>query len=264
VRTDVTELTVQPPEEHLRTVPSDRVELFGVPVDALTMTETVARCRVLARDGGPHQHVVLNAAKVVELSTNDRLRDIVRSCSVVNADGASVVWASRVLDQPVPERVAGIDLFGALVAAAEADGSSIFLLGAQARVVERVAEILRSRHPELRIAGTADGFWTSDDEIVATIRAARPDYLFLAIPSPRKEYWLSEHLDDLGVPFVMGVGGSFDVVAGVTTRAPGWMQRVGLEWFWRFAQEPRRMWKRYLVGNAKFIGLTLAEWRRRR
>jgi len=110
------------------------------------------------------------------------------------------------------------------------------------------------------IAGYADGYWQNDKEIVDLVRRARPDYLFLAVPSPRKEYWLSEHLQKLDVPLVMGVGGSFDVIAGVTSRAPRWMQNVGMEWLWRLAQEPRRMWRRYLVGNAKFMRLTLAEW----
>jgi N-acetylglucosaminyldiphosphoundecaprenol N-acetyl-beta-D-mannosaminyltransferase len=238
----------------------ERVKLFGVAVDALTMAQTVDRCRALVRRGGVHQHVVLNAAKVVDMASDQRLLDIVRSCAVVNADGASIVWASRVLGRRLPERVAGIDLFVALVAAAEQDGSSVFFLGARSPVVTRVADVMRERHPRLLIAGYADGYWQNDKEIVDLVRRARPDYLFLAVPSPRKEYWLSEHLQKLDVPLVMGVGGSFDVIAGVTSRAPRWMQNVGMEWLWRLAQEPRRMWRRYLVGNAKFMRLTLAEW----
>jgi N-acetylglucosaminyldiphosphoundecaprenol N-acetyl-beta-D-mannosaminyltransferase len=242
-------------------VGSRRVELFGVPVDALTMDESVARVRELVAEGGPHQHVVLNAAKVVEMDREPDLADIVRSCALVNADGASVVWASRLLGRRLPERVAGVDLFARLVAAAAEDGHAIYLLGAKREVVEQVAAIFAARHPGLPVAGVHDGFWDDDDDVIEHVRAARPHYLFLAIPSPRKEYWLRANLHRLDVPFVMGVGGSFDVVAGVTTRAPVFLQRIGMEWFWRFVQEPRRMWKRYLVGNAKFAALTWRAWR---
>lgn len=237
------------------------VDLFGVPVDALTMDETVAVVRELVRTGRPHQHVVVNAAKFVEMERNPRLREVVARCDLINADGESVVWASRLLGRPLPERVAGIDLFERLVAVAAADGASVFFLGAREEVVAEVVRVFEARHPDLRVAGYRNGYWDDDDAVVAGIRGAGPDYLFLAIPSPRKEFWLHEHLEALGVPFVMGVGGSFDVVAGKIGRAPGWVQRAGFEWFWRFAQEPRRMWKRYLLGNSAFIRMT---WRERR
>jgi N-acetylglucosaminyldiphosphoundecaprenol N-acetyl-beta-D-mannosaminyltransferase len=161
--------------------------------------------------------------------------------------------------------VAGIDLFERLVETAARDGRSVYFLGAQPEVVARVAEVFRERHPALDVAGFRDGYWGDDDlGVVAEVQDARPDYLFLAVPSPRKEFWLSEHLSSLGVPFVMGVGGSFDVVAGRTGRAPQIVQRLGLEWAWRLVQEPRRMWRRYLVGNLAFVRLTAREWRRTR
>lgn len=240
------------------------VELFGVPTDALTMDETVECARALVRSGTPHQHVVLNAAKVVAMDRDARLRDVVAGCDLVNADGASVVWASRALGRPLPERVAGIDLFLRLVEAAWRDRDSVYFLGASRDVVERTVGVLAERYPGLSVAGWHDGFWDRDDEVIGAVREAHPDYLFLAIPSPRKEFWLNDHLEELGVPFAMGVGGSFDVVAGAVRRAPRWMQRAGLEWTWRLAQEPRRMWRRYLVGNTAFIRLTLRERRRLR
>lgn len=260
------------PERHLTAVPSEdgagvrvasrRVELFGVAVDAVTMDETIEQARAMVCSGQPHQHVVVNAAKLVELQHNEALAAIIRGCDLVNADGTAVVWASRWLGRPVPERVAGIDVFTQLVAAAADDGSSAYFLGARAEVVAEVVDVFRARHPHLRIAGFHDGYWDDDAAMVAEVRDASPDYLFLAIPSPRKELWLEEHLDALGVPFVMGVGGSFDVVAGRVRRAPRWVQRIGCEWVWRFGQEPRRMWKRYLVGNCAFIAMCLrARWR---
>jgi N-acetylglucosaminyldiphosphoundecaprenol N-acetyl-beta-D-mannosaminyltransferase len=244
--------------EALEKAPARRtVELFGVPTDVLTMEETILAARGLVRRGTPHQHVVLNAAKVVALDRDPRLRAVIEKCDLVNADGASVVWASRVLGRPLPERVTGVDLFLRLVEAAAADGTSVYFLGATQEVVESVVSVFSKRFPRLKVAGYRNGYWDDDNAVIDEVRAARPDYLFLAIPSPRKEFWVNEHLKALGVPFVMGVGGSFDVVAGKVSRAPVWLQRVGMEWTWRLLQEPRRMWKRYLVGNASFIRLTV-------
>jgi len=237
------------------------VELFGVPVDSLTIEETVVSARGLVQTGTPHQHVVLNAAKVVAMDRDPALRAVIAGCDLVNADGTSIVWASRFLGRPLPERVAGIDLFLRLIEAAATDGSPVYLLGATEEVLNAAVGVLVARFPALKVAGHRNGFWDDDQAVVAAIRAARPDYLFLAIPSPRKEFWLSEHLEALGVPFVMGVGGSFDVVAGKVSRAPRLLQRLGLEWTWRVVQEPRRMWKRYLVGNTAFVRMMLRERR---
>ncbi len=236
------------------------VNLFGVDVAATTMDEAVEAVRSLVRAGGTHQHVVLNAAKVVELERSPELLRAINSCSLVNADGASVVWASRLLGRPLPERVAGIDLFVRLVEAAAADGDRVYFLGARPEVVEKVVHVFRAKHPALQVAGWHDGYWDDDDAVVEQIRRAQPHYLFLAIPSPRKELWLNTHLERLAVPFVMGVGGSFDVVAGKTKRAPVVVQKAGFEWAWRLGQEPRRMWRRYLYGNAAFARITAREW----
>jgi len=238
-----------------------RVHLFGVDVDAVDMDGAVEMARRAVRSGGVHQHVVLNAAKVVAMHDDPHLAQIVRECDFILADGAPIVWFSHLVGTPLPERVAGADLFERLVAQAAADGHSVYFLGARPHVVARVARTFLARHPDLRVAGWRDGFWTSDDEVIAEVRAAAPDYLFLAIPSPRKERWLHQHLHALDVPFVMGVGGSFDVIAGEITRAPRWMQRIGMEWSWRLIKEPRRMFKRYLVGNTRFIALCVREWR---
>ncbi len=244
----------------MSTMTTPRVELFGVSVDAVTLDQAVTTARELVEEGSPHQHVVLNAAKVVAMQDDPSLREVISSCSMINADGISIVLASRILRRRLPERVAGIDLFQHLLAAAEADGKGVYLLGARQTVLDDLVVELERRHPRLRIVGTHDGYWSDDAEVVAAVREAAPDYLFLAIPSPRKEFWLNDHLDDLGVPFVMGVGGSFDVLAGLVSRAPAWAQRIGMEWAWRLGQEPRRMWKRYLVGNSRFISLVAREW----
>jgi N-acetylglucosaminyldiphosphoundecaprenol N-acetyl-beta-D-mannosaminyltransferase len=242
----------------------DRIELFGVPVDVVDMDQAVELAREAVADGRPHQHVVLNAAKVVAMHDDPELREIVRGCDFVLADGQPIVWLSKLVRRPLPIRVAGIDLFEQIVAAAAEDGTSIYLLGAKPHVVEKVRDVFVARHPGLRIAGIHDGYWSDDRDVIDAVREARPDHLFLAIPSPRKEYWLRDHLQELGVPFVMGVGGSFDVIAGEITRAPRWMQRISMEWSWRLIKEPRRMFKRYAVGNTRFLVLCAKEWWRLR
>jgi N-acetylglucosaminyldiphosphoundecaprenol N-acetyl-beta-D-mannosaminyltransferase len=173
------------------------------------------------------------------------------------------VWASKILGRPLPERVCGIDLMERLVDAAARDGHSVFFLGARPEVVAKTAAVFQARHPGLVVAGYHHGYWHDDEDICDIIRAARPDYLFLGIPSPKKEFWLDQHLADLKVPVAIRVGGSFDVVAGLHRRAPRWVGERGFEWLWRLAQEPRRMWRRYLVGNSLFITLVLWERLRR-
>lgn len=243
-----------------------RVELFGVSVDPLTMDQTVVAVHRFVECGRPHQHVCLNAAKVVELDGSPALAGAISACDLVSIDGQAVVWASRVLGRPVPERVAGVDLFERLLAEAAQHGLAVYLLGARPEVVAQVRDRALRDHPGLDVVGARSGYWSADEEsdVVAEVAASGADLLFLAIPSPRKELFLSDYGDVLGVPFRMGVGGSFDVYAGKTRRAPRWMQRAGLEWCYRLLQEPRRMVRRYLVGNSAFVLLTLRTWRRNR
>jgi N-acetylglucosaminyldiphosphoundecaprenol N-acetyl-beta-D-mannosaminyltransferase len=241
-----------------------RVALFGVAVDPLTMDETVRAVQAFVRCGRPHQHVCLNAAKVVELDRSPELAAAISACDLVSVDGQAVVWASKVLRQPVPERVAGVDLFERLLAEAAAQGLRVYLLGARQEVVDAVRDRALSSYPGLQVVGARSGYWDDDAEVVADVAASGADLLFLAIPSPRKELFLGAYGEALGVPFRMGVGGSFDVYAGVTKRAPRWMQRTGLEWSYRLLQEPRRMFKRYLLGNSAFVLLTLRRIRKGR
>lgn len=245
---------------------SKRVEVFGLPLDALTLEETVDRVAELVESGEPHQHVVLNAAKVVLCEDDIEMRDIVSECALVNADGQAVVWAARLLGHEVPERVAGIDLMEAVLARSSYSEWPVYFLGATDDVVNKVVEIEAERHTGLRVAGHRNGFWTAEEEesVVAEIAASGAKILLVAVPTPRKERFLARHMHALGVPFQMGVGGSFDVVAGVVSRAPRWMQKAGLEWTWRLLHEPRRMFRRYLVGNSRFIWLTFREWWRGR
>lgn len=241
-----------------------RQTILGVPIDPLTMEQTVARCQEFIEAGKPAQHVVLNAGKAVLMQDVPKLREIIGRCEIVNADGQSIVWAGHVLGVPVPERVAGIDLMGRLLELSEHSGYPVFFLGATQEILEAFASEVMRRFPRLRVAGKRNGYFEDDAGVARQISASGARVLFVGISSPRKEFFLAEQLPRMGPVFAMGVGGSFDVWAGKTRRAPAWMQRAGLEWFYRLLQEPRRMWKRYLVGNTRFIYLVAREWVRLR
>ncbi len=207
-------------------------------------------------------HVVVNAGKIVAMQKDLQLRQSVNESDLINADGQAVVWASRFLGKPLKERVAGIDLMENLVALAAKKNYKIFFFGAKEEIVKNVVSIYEEAHGKQLIAGYRNGYFSKEEEpaIAKEIAASGAQLLFVAISSPTKENFLYKYKNELSsVNFIMGVGGSFDVVAGLTKRAPIWMQKSGLEWFYRFIQEPRRMWKRYLVGNSKFIGLVLKE-----
>jgi N-acetylglucosaminyldiphosphoundecaprenol N-acetyl-beta-D-mannosaminyltransferase len=237
---------------------ADRARFLGLEIDRLDMEATLDHCERLIESGGPAQHVVVNVAKLVAMRRDGRLGEIVRRCALVNADGQPIVWASRLLGDPLPERVTGCDLMERLLERAEERGWRVYFLGAREDVLARALDRLRERFPRLIVCGSHHGYFdeeTEGDAICADIGDARPHLLFVAISSPKKEYWLAEHLPELDVPFGMGVGGSIDVVAGLTRRAPLWMQRAGLEWLFRLAQEPRRLARRYVVSNAAFVVL---------
>ena len=243
---------------------SMRAEVFGVPLDLLTMDESIARCVELVESAAPVQHVVINAGKVVMMEDVEGLRDVIAACAIVNADGQSIVWAGRALGVAVPERVAGIDLMQRLIAQAEARQWPVYFLGARQDVLDTFLEREHELHPGLVIAGSHDGYFDDPVQIARLVRESGARLLFVGISSPMKEFFLAQHLPAMGPVFAMGVGGSFDVVAGLTRRAPVWMQKTGMEWFYRFLQEPGRMWKRYLVGNSRFVSIVMRERRIRR
>jgi N-acetylglucosaminyldiphosphoundecaprenol N-acetyl-beta-D-mannosaminyltransferase len=230
-----------------------RIELFSCPMNVATMDETVEwiASRVAKRQFT--QHVVVNVAKLVHMQKDVELAKSVRACDIVNIDGMGVVWGARALGFSVQQRVAGVDLFERLLQMAQERDLPVFLLGATDAVVTRAATVVSARYPALQIAGCHHGyFWDDEQRVVELIRASGARLLFVAITSPKKENFINRWKDYLGVDFVMGVGGTFDVVAGKVRRAPSWMQRSGLEWAYRVAQEPRRMWRRYFITNSTF------------
>jgi len=236
----------------------NRYPILNTYVNAISLDETVEQVEEIIKAGVPTQHVVINASKVNLMQKDAKLRKIVNQCPLINADGASIVWAAKILGIPLKERVTGIDLFLKLIEVAHEKKYKIYLFGAKEEVVVKVKHLFEKKYPNLQIVGYRNGYFTEADEpeIVRDMAESKADMMFVAFSSPKKEYWVNKYINKINIPFVMGVGGSFDVVAGVTDRAPLWMQNHGLEWFYRFIQEPRRMWKRYMIGNAKFVLLT--------
>lgn len=238
-----------------------RIEMMGCNVDNLSMNETLNTIEGFIKSGKPHQHVVVNVDKIVKASRDEELRQIINNCALINVDGMPVVWASRLLGKPLKERVAGVDLFEALMAHSAKKGWRVFFLGAKEEVVSGVARKFSGLYPKLKIAGYRNGYWKPEEEagVVQMIKDAKPDLLFVAISSPKKEQFLGRYQAEMKVPFAMGVGGTFDVMVGLVNRAPVWMQKSGLEWFYRFLQEPRRMFRRYFIEDMYFFWLLLKE-----
>ncbi len=226
------------------------------------MEETLALVAEKISSHSQMHHVVVNAGKIVAMQNDEQLRESVNSSDIINADGQAVVWASKFLNNPLKERVAGIDLMINLVEMAHKNNNKIYLFGAKEEVVKSVVEKYSEIYSPNLIAGYRNGYFqqSEEEEIAKEIANSGTQMLFVAITSPIKENFLYKHREILkDVNLIMGVGGSFDVISGKTKRAPKWMQNIGMEWFYRFAQEPKRMWKRYLVGNSKFILLVLSE-----
>jgi len=234
------------------------VDFMGIKMHSATMLETVNVISNRIEQNIFTQHVVVNVAKIVNLKKDPVLKESILSCDVINIDGMGVVFGARLKGINIPERVAGVDLFLELLKKAEEKLFPVFFLGAHQDVVEETVRRLQQSHPDLNIAGYHHGyFWDDEKTIVEKIKKSGAYLLFVAITSPKKENFINKWKDQLGVRFVMGVGGSFDVISGKVERAPKWMQNAGLEWFFRVIQEPGRMWKRYLVTNSKFAWMLL-------
>lgn len=226
------------------------------------MEETLDTVASFIRSGAPHQHVVVNVDKLVKADRDPSLRAIINECALVNVDGMPVVWSSRLLGRPLKERVAGIDLFEALMGRAAKEGWRVYLLGAAENVVGAVCDVYAKKYDGLRIVGFRNGYWTSTEEasVAAEISSVHPDILFVAISSPKKEQFLAKYQGLMKIPFAMGVGGTFDVAVGRVKRAPMWMRRSGLEWFYRFLQEPRRMFRRYFIDDVWFFWMVIRDF----
>jgi N-acetylglucosaminyldiphosphoundecaprenol N-acetyl-beta-D-mannosaminyltransferase len=221
------------------------------------MADTVELARSAMHSHQRLQHVALNVAKFVSMRLDPVLAADVTNSDVISIDGMGIVWGARALGLPVKSRVPGIDLLNEILALCERESFKPYFLGATPTVLKRAAQRVLDKHPSIAFAGLRNGYFTreQESEVVCEIRSSRADCLFIGIPSPRKERFLASHRDALGVPFIMGVGGSFDILAGAVRRAPVRMQHSGLEWLYRLYQEPGRMWWRYAMTNTLFAGI---------
>lgn len=227
------------------TVPA--VRILGLRVDSVSRSETLALLDQFAASGEPHHVVTVNPEFVMQARELPRFRAVLDAADLSLADGAGLMWAARLQRRPLKERLPGVDMMMEIAGLAARKGYGVFLLGGGPGVAERTAEVLRRRYPALRVVGTYGGSPRTDEAagIIERVRAARPHFLFVAYGAPAQDLWIAEHRQELGVPVAMGVGGSFNYLAGVARRAPAWMRRLGLEWLHRLWREPWR-WRRML------------------
>ncbi|WP_425061004.1 N-acetylglucosaminyldiphosphoundecaprenol N-acetyl-beta-D-mannosaminyltransferase [Sporomusa carbonis] len=220
-----------------------RATVLNIMIDTVTMSEAVAKIEQYIAEKTPHLIATANAEMVMMAQEDQELAAILRQCALVVPDGAGVVWAARHQGYTMPERVTGYDLAQNLLAKAVAKGYRVFMFGGQPDIVEKAKNIALKQYPGLNVAGTRHGFFSAQDEpaIIESIQSAKPDILLVALGVPKQEKWLAKHLEKLNVPVCMGVGGTFDVMAGAVKRAPLWMQRINLEWLFRLICQPQRI-----------------------
>jgi N-acetylglucosaminyldiphosphoundecaprenol N-acetyl-beta-D-mannosaminyltransferase len=245
--------------ERVERVP-ESVRLMDVNITPISMSEAVARIEEFIRSRQPHIVVTSDASAIMKAQEDEELHRIINTADLVTPDGIGVIWGARLLDLPIYERVPGVDLVAALCAVAAQRGYRIFILGAAPGVAEQAAQNLQATYPGLTVAGTHHGYFGAEEEahIVEAIRLAQPDILFVAFGIPKQEKWIRRHLQTMQVPVCIGVGGSFDVYSGRLKRAPLWVQRMGMEWFYRALIEPKRFVRLLIL--PKFMWMTLRHW----
>lgn len=229
-----------------------KVTVLNALIDNLNMQQVLEQITAFIETRLPHQVITLNAEILYQAQADQQLLQLINRADLVTPDGTGVVWASRYLGQPVQERVTGIDLLYSLVPLAAEKGWRIFFLGGVPGVAQAAGQKLKDKYPQLCVAGSCHGYFkigsTEEQQVLKMIKEEQPDLLFVGLGAPRQEFWIREKIDQgqLTVPVCIGVGGSFDVIAGRVKRAPRWMQRCHLEWLGRLIQEPWR-WRRMLA-----------------
>lgn len=244
---------------------SPSIAILGIPFDNITTARTIRTIEEMVSSGRPHYLATANVDFLVQARNDIELRRILLDAHLVLCDGTPLVWASRLLGNPLPERVAGSDLVPLLLHIAEQKNYRVFFLGATEESAAAAVENLKKKHPNLQVAGRLSPPFKSllemdHEEIRQKIRAAKPDLLFVSFGCPKQEKWISMHYRSLGVPVCVGVGATIDFLAGKVRRAPKWMQKTGTEWIFRVAQEPRRLLRRYLTGLWWFGGAIAQQW----
>src|SRR4051812_12134788 len=246
-----------------------RVRIGGCPLDVFSFQQAVNELERRVQQRIRTHVIFVNVFKIAEYHSNPLLQEVIERADILLPDGVPVLWASTLLGTPLPERVAGTDLMEALLSLSDSHSYRVFFLGGEESVITRTVETIRHRYPNLQIAGYRNGYFAEaeSEEVIQAINASNADLLFVGMSTQKKELWADASFSRLTVPVCQGVGGSFDVIAGLTRRAPLWMQHAGLEWFYRLIQEPRRLWRRYLGSGAKVASLLchqlLSVWKTR-
>ena len=247
---------------------TERVKVGNISVDRLTMNETVDLAFANLRRRVRRALVIetVNAQFVCLARAHQQFSELVSRADLVVADGMSVIAASRLLGQPCPERVAGVDLLVRLCERAAETGARVYFLGGKPGAAEKTALRLRAQFPGLNMAGIDcppmgfDKDAAQINAVLGRIASAAPDFLFVGFGAPKQEIWINRFSNTLPVKTMVGVGGSFEMLSGQFPRAPQWMQRVGLEWLFRLGLEPGRLWSRYLIGNLRFMQIVAWQW----
>lgn len=214
---------------------------MAVAFDNVTMDEAVAQAVENLQSKRRCMVVTPNAEIAQSCVTDDRLREIVRKAGLVLPDGIGVIYASRILKKPLKQRVPGVEFGENLVSALRDTGKTIFFLGGKPGVAEEAAHRLQVKYPGLKVAGTKDGYFQREEEAVEAVQQAKPDVLFVCLGSPKQEYFMADHFDQLGATLMVGLGGSLDIYAGKVERAPALFRKLGLEWFYRLLRQPSRL-----------------------
>ena len=236
---------------------TQRARVGNLHVDGLTLSQVMDRLEGFVASRRPHHVVTANMQFVTTARRLPDFASIVNSADLTVADGRPVMWLARLAGMPIPERVTGNDLLHGVAGLAARRGYSIFLLGGGDGIADAAAKKLAALYPGVRVVGTHHGYKIDAagchasaaecEDVARRIRNASPDFLFVGLGCPKQEFWTRRHINELGVPVSIGVGGAFDLLTGRLNRAPVWMQRAGLEWSYRLKQEPGRLWKRYIL-----------------
>jgi len=244
---------------------SDKVKILDVEVSRYDLKETMDLFSDTIENGDKLRVAVTPVNCILWANKDEKLREIYNSADIVTADGVPLVWASKLLGSPIRGRVTGLDLLPEFSKISAKKGFRFFFMGAAEGVAMKLADHLIIRNPGLNVVGAysppfVDQF--SDDEnskMIEMINHSKADILWVSLTAPKQDYWIAEHFDRLNVSIAIGVGAAFDVVAGDIKRSPNWMQKAGLEWFYRLLQEPKRLSKRYLVEAPQFIPLIIKQ-----
>jgi N-acetylglucosaminyldiphosphoundecaprenol N-acetyl-beta-D-mannosaminyltransferase len=242
---------------------NDIVSIFGIQITNLSSCDCLARIGHFIGQAGQTFIATPNVDHIMKLQKDAEFREVYKHVDLVLADGMPLLWAARFFGTPLKEKISGSDLFSKLCEVASQRGWRLFFLGGREGAADKAAQVMRERHPGIQITGTycpPFGFENDSSEnpkIINLIQQAKPDILFVGLGAPKQEKWIYRHRDQYQVPVSIGIGVSFEFTAGMVKRAPLWMQKKGLEWFWRLIMEPRRLWKRYLIDDMQFFWLLL-------